>query len=92
MISHPKIGQRVQVWYRTTAKAKGFAPPADYMPYHACCGTVRITSNPRRLDGLMAPRNVLVQMDTGQCISVPCGNLRPPPADLADEPTDGNSS
>lgn len=62
MISNPRPGQRVQVWYNAKA--------APHMPYHGKFGTVQLVSRGK-------PRNHLIQMDDGAVIGVPCGNIRP---------------
>jgi hypothetical protein len=62
VVSNPKPGQRVQVWYR-----KGLR---DYMPHHGRLGTVAVVSKGR-------PRNHGVLID-GRMVVIPCGNLRPP--------------
>lgn len=61
MISNPRKGQRVQVWYN-----KRIAP---VMPLHGKVGTVEIVCKARRC------RNHGVVVD-GQLYAVPCGNLR----------------
>lgn len=61
MISNPKLGQQVQVWY-----AKRYA---HTMPLHAKVGTVVVVCKARRC------RNHGVAID-GVMYAVPCGNLR----------------
>ncbi len=62
MISSPKVGQRVQVWYRKER--------APHMPWHGRIGIVEISSRGK-------PRNHLINID-GTTVVVPCGNLRKP--------------
>lgn len=70
LIRHPKIGQRVRVWYATRPRRKrpGLRAWAELMPLHGKTGTVAIVS---RGPG---PRNVGVTID-GRCVVVPRGNL-----------------
>lgn len=63
MISWPKVGQRVQVWYRKEW--------AWYMPHHGKLGTIEIACRGR-------PRNHGVLLDDGISTVVPAGNLRNP--------------
>ena len=63
MLTNPKPGTRVQVWYRRQV--------APHMPLHGRIVTV-ITASRRR------PRNVLVALDREMYV-VPCGNLRKEP-------------
>ena len=63
MISRPRIGQPVQLWYA--------AGKRSVAPDHAAVGVVEITSPGP------GPRNVGVQID-GRLVVVPCGNLRTP--------------
>lgn len=44
--------------------------------YHGARGVVAIRARPRRKDGRSAPLNFLVQLDTGQVLVVPGGNLK----------------
>ena len=60
MMTNPRIGQRVQVWYRADMR--------PIMPYHGRVGIVRIASRGK-------PRNHGVEID-GRVVVVPCGNLR----------------
>ncbi len=62
MICAPRIGQRVQVWYRREL--------APHMPLHGRTGEVVRASRGK-------PRNHLVRID-GREYVVPCGNLRAP--------------
>ena len=62
MLSCPKIGQRVQVWYRASLRS--------LMPLHGRVGIVRVSSRGK-------PRNHGVEID-GVTYVVPCGNLREP--------------
>ena len=62
MISNPRIGERVQIWY--AAKAR------PHMPHHGKIGIVRIASRGK-------PRNHGIEIE-GQIIAIPCGNLRKP--------------
>lgn len=62
MISNPKPGQRVQVWYA----AKNLP-----MPHHGKFGTVVAVAKNR-------PKNHLIRMDDEQLVAVPAGNLREP--------------
>ena len=63
MIWHPKIGQRVQVWYNKKA--------APHMPYHAEHGLVtEVSRGP-------GPHNIKVELARdGRSVIVPRGNLR----------------
>lgn len=61
MLSSPKPGQRVQVWYGPKAKWA--------MPHHGKVGRVTTVGTGR-------PRNHGVTLDDGACIVVPAGNLR----------------
>lgn len=63
MISNPRIGQRVQIWY--AAKWR------QTCPHHGSIGTVSIASKGK-------PKNHAVELDTGELVVVPCGNLRQP--------------
>jgi hypothetical protein len=71
MMSHPRPGQRVQIWYR--------AAMAAIMPYHRRIATVAIVAHGK-------PRNHGVILTHGQIVYgtllviVPAGNLRPAPA------------
>jgi len=60
MISYPKINQYVMVWYRQSNR---------HLPYHGQTGRVVLAGRGR-------PRNHLLKMQTGEMVSVPCGNLR----------------
>lgn len=60
MLSNPKVGQRVQVWYGRRSRA--------LMPLHGRTGTLIISSRGR-------PRNHGVLID-GSLYVVPAGNLR----------------
>lgn len=62
MISNPKPGQQVQLWYAKKA--------AHLWPLHGRIGVVRIV-------GKGKPRNHGIEID-GQTVIVPCGNLREP--------------
>ena len=61
MIVHPSIGQRVQCWYRESAR--------KLVTTHGKTGVVKIVA---RGPG---PRNHGVEID-GELFIVPCGNLR----------------
>lgn len=63
MLLNPRIGQRVQVWYRAGVR--------DHVPLHGKIGTVVIRSKGR-------PRNHGIEID-GMIYVVPCGNLRKEP-------------
>ncbi len=69
MISNPKKGQRVQIWYAVTPKRIGERAPSEYMPHHAAVGRVTISGRGR-------PRNHGVLLDTGEFVAIPAGNLR----------------
>ncbi len=75
MIVHPKLGQRVVVWYRASVR--------DFMPHHGKIGTVVIVAKGR------GPRNHGVRFDDGISTVVPCGNIRPPQAGSTRGPTTG---
>jgi hypothetical protein len=60
MLANPRLGQRVQVWYRRDRAA--------FMPLHGREGTVVVVSRGK-------PRNHGVEVD-GVLYAVPCGNLR----------------
>lgn len=60
MLSCPKVGARVQVWYRVSLRA--------FMPLHAKVGIVVVSSRGR-------PRNHGIEID-GVLFVVPAGNLR----------------
>jgi len=60
MLLNPRIGQRVQVWYRAGLR--------DAMPLHGKEGIVVLRSCGK-------PRNHGVKID-GKMYVVPCGNLR----------------
>ena len=60
MITNPRLGMMVQVWYRQQVR--------EIMPLHGKEGTVRLASRGK-------PRNHLVEVE-GKCYVVPCGNLR----------------
>jgi len=72
MISSPRKGQTVQIWYRTTPFPNGLPAPSTWMPWHGKIGTVEIVCKGR-------PRNHGVLID-GTLVGVPAGNLREPPA------------
>lgn len=72
MISNPRIGQLVQVWYR-----KGLR---DAMPLHGRIGEVEVVSRGH-------PRNHGIRID-GVLYVVPAGNLRPLPAQAKPESRD----
>ena len=65
MLMNPRVGQRVQVWYRAALRG--------YMPCHGRVGAVVVPCRGR-------PRNHGVLLD-GETVAraVPCGNLRPEP-------------
>ncbi len=65
MISCPKLGQVVQVWYRASI--------ARVAPLHGRIGTVVVSSRGK-------PRNHGVEVE-GRVYVVTCGNLRPAPPD-----------
>lgn len=79
MMANPKVGQRVRLHYRKALAAS--------MPHHGKLGTVRIVAKPKpqiqsyRLSHrtgerrVSAPRNHGVDLDDGQFVVVPCGNL-----------------
>jgi hypothetical protein len=60
MMTNPRIGQRVQVWYRQGLQT--------HMPLHGEIGNVVIVSHGK-------PRNHGVQLKSGTYV-IPCGNLR----------------
>lgn len=64
MIVNPRIGQRVQIWYRAGLR--------DAMPLHGRVGGVEVRSRGR-------PRNHGGRVG-GVLYVVPCGNLRVPGA------------
>lgn len=61
MMANPKVGQRVQVWYRKSL--------ALTMPLHGKVGTVEVVIPNKRV------KNHGVRID-GKLYAVPCGNLR----------------
>lgn len=63
MISNPRLGQRVQLWYGK--------PHREVMPHHVRLGTVEIVGRAR-------PRNHGIRLDGGPLVVVPAGNLREP--------------
>jgi len=62
MLTAPKIGQRVMIWYRAGLR--------EVMPLHGRTGTVVMRSTGK-------PRNHGIEID-GQVYVVPCGNVRKP--------------
>jgi hypothetical protein len=62
VLVNPKLGSKVQVWYRAGLR--------EIMPHHGKIGTVSVVCRGR-------PRNHGVLLD-GVIVSVPCGNLRRP--------------
>ena len=72
MMLNPRLGQRVQVWYKCRS-----------MPLHGKVGTVTVAcrGTPRKCRVMIfgklrgGPRNHGVTID-GQLYVVPCGNLR----------------
>lgn len=62
MVSNPRPGQRVQLWYAAKARAA--------FPLHARPGRVEVVGKAR-------PRNHGVRLDGGPLVVVPAGNLRP---------------
>lgn len=73
MLMNPRVGQRVQVWYRERMR--------DGMPYHAHHGSVVVAARPRRrIAGVRqtGPINHGIELDDGPgaLVVVPCGNLR----------------
>jgi len=73
MICNPKLGDVVQVWYRTKPFDNGIPAPSTWMPWHGRTGTVVVVGRPRK----RAPRNHGINID-GQLVGVPAGNLRKP--------------
>ena len=67
MLTNPKPGQRVVVWYR--------ASRAAMMPWHGRSGVVSVVSRGR-------PRNHGVLID-GVLVVVPCGNLKKEPGNVS---------
>jgi hypothetical protein len=68
MISSPKVGQRVQVWYRKEWAA--------FMPWHGKLGTVVVASRGKpRNHGVFIPGFATI-------VVVPAGNLRVPTCDF----------
>lgn len=66
MIVSPRVGDRVQAWYRKAV--------ADYFPLHGRIGTVVIS-------GRGKPRNHGILFDgENEMRSIPCGNIRAPQA------------
>jgi hypothetical protein len=61
MLANPRIGQRVQVWYRKSLAAE--------MPLHGKVGTVAI----RIPNGRIKNHGVVID---GKLYAIPCGNLR----------------
>jgi hypothetical protein len=61
MVSNPHIGQRVQLWY--AAKRRQFAP------HHGEFGRVVVV-------GKGKPRNHGVELQSGDVVAVPAGNLK----------------
>lgn len=72
MMAHPRIGQRLQVWYAVKPRRRGGLVPAEFMPYHGKIGTVCII-------GRSKPLNHGIDID-GKIVAIPCGNLRRVPA------------
>lgn len=64
MLSSPKPGQRVQLWYGH--------PHRDTMPHHGKAGVVVFAGKGR-------PRNHLVRLADGTLVIVPAGNIRAAP-------------
>lgn len=60
MMLNPRLGQRVQIWYRAAVRFG--------MPLHGKVGVIKVVSCGK-------PRNHGVEAD-GILYSVPCGNLR----------------
>ena len=79
MLSSPKTGDRVQVWYATKPRRRGAVVPAEVMPHHGKCGLVEIAGRGR-------PRNHMVLLDDGDRVIVPAGNLRPEPEPTPSQP------
>ena len=69
MLSSPRLGQRVQVWYAARYR--------DVMPWHGRIGavTVRGTRSVVGTGEQKRPRNHAIEID-GCAVCVPCGNLR----------------
>ena len=63
MLYYPLPGTLVTVWYGVHYAA--------VMPHHGATGIIEARSRG-------APRNHLVRLTTGECVVVPCGNLRKP--------------
>lgn len=66
MISNPKVGQLVQVWYANKCKPRELF--VDAFPLHGKLGRVAVVSRGK-------PRNHGVEIE-GTLHVVPCGNLR----------------
>lgn len=74
MLTHPKIGQRVELRYAAAKRpAHAYRNQAgELVPYHAARGVVLVASS-----GGRGPRNHLVRLDDGTEAIVPAGNLFP---------------
>jgi len=59
MLINPRLGQKVQVWYRESNR---------HLPYHADYGMVVTRSQGK-------PRNHLIHIFGKNRVVVPCGNL-----------------
>lgn len=64
MVSNPKPGDRVQLWYAAARR--------PIAPHHGHLATVVTAAKGR------GPRNHLVRTDAGELVIVPAGNLRLP--------------
>ncbi len=67
MLSHPQIGQRVELRYAPARRA--VCRSGDGRALHGCFGTVLVAGRGR-------PRNHLIRLDDGREVIVPAGNLR----------------
>ena len=87
MISNPKIGQRVQIWYRASL--------ASFMPHHGRIGVVMVKAKPHygiapkeetvvfagKAKRRRGPANHGIMIEGVGLVVVPAGNLWPPPTD-----------
>lgn len=67
MLTNPRPGQEVQIWYRAEMR--------ELMRFHGCGGYVAASAPARRPGRKSGPRNHLVQVGLLFLI-VPAGNLR----------------
>lgn len=74
MITNPRLGQRIQIWYGRQHR--------DAMPWHGRLGTLEIAGRAR-------PRNHGIRIDGGPVVVVPAGNLRSLATSFASSPAPG---